>query len=113
MKIQVYDYKPIGSRIKEARLALRYTQEYVAEKIGVGNKHISDIERGFAGLSISVLMKLCDVLEVDSDYILFGKITETKNNNFNNILKKLTVQQRMYAEKFVALYAESCRDAQS
>ena len=113
MKIQSYDYKPIGARIKQARLNKRYTQEYVGEFIDVSNKHISEIERGIAGLSMSALMKLCELLEISADYILFGKISNDENNHFNILLNDLTTQQRMYAEKFVALYAESCKELQS
>jgi len=107
MKIQEYDYAPIGQRIKQTREAKRYTQEYVAEKVGVGNKHISEIERGCAGLSISVLMNICKFLETDADYILFGKITNANNNPFNKMMEQLTPQQTLQAQKLLEAYVNS------
>jgi len=108
MKIKEYNYDPIGKRIRQARLNLRYTQSYVAEQMGLASKHISQLERGASGISISTLMSICKVLQVDADYILFGKITEGNNNPFNSLLKKLTPEQTMYAEELLKVYVSSC-----
>ena len=108
MKIKEYDYKPIGHHVKQARKAKGYTQSYVAEKIGIGNKHLSDIERGFAGISIAVLIQLCKTLDTDADYILFGKITDSKNNPLNDLIKNLTPEQSLSAEALLEAYAKSC-----
>ena len=85
----------------------KYTQGALAEKIGVGNKHISDMERGYAGISVDVLIKLCEVLEVDSDYILFGKMTVDRSNPFNKLLDKLSPQQALQAQKLLDAYVKS------
>ena len=108
MKIKAYNFEPIGERIRQARLNLRYTQSYVADQMGLASKHISQLERGASGISISTLMSICSVLEVDSDYILFGKITEGNNNPFNSLLKKLTPEQTMFAEELLKVYVRSC-----
>ncbi|MDR1101797.1 MAG: helix-turn-helix domain-containing protein, partial [Clostridiales bacterium] len=55
MTPQEYDYKLIGYNIKQARKSKRYTQEFLAEKIGVGDKHVSNLERGKAGISVDLL----------------------------------------------------------
>ena len=108
MKIQEYDYKPIGHRIKKVREEKGYTQGYVAEKMGVGDKHISGVERGLTGVSIGTLMQLCKILDTDADYILFGKLTEGNNNPFNKLMKQLTPAQALYAEGLLEAYANSC-----
>ncbi len=107
MKIKSYNYEPIGKRIKNARLEKKYTQEYIAEQLDVSCQHISDIERGLNGMSVPALMEFCRVLEVDSDYILFGT-TAKKDNPLNNIINKLTPEQRMYAEEILTAYAKAC-----
>ncbi len=108
MKIKEYDYEPIGARIKKARSARKYTQEYLAEAINVSCQHISDIERGINGISISTLMDICKVLDTDADYILFGTVTRDDHNPLNKYLAKMTPQQSMYAEEILRAYSKSC-----
>lgn len=107
MKIKEYDYEPIGARIKKARLDKKYTQEYLAEAINVTCQHISDIERGINGISISTLMDICRVLDTDADYILFGTITRNNHNPFNKYISKMTPQQSMYAEEILISYSKA------
>ncbi len=108
MKIKEYDYGPIGARIKKARLDKKYTQEYVAEAIDVSCQHISDIERGINGISLSTLMDICKVLDTDADYILFGTMTRDNHNPLNKYLSQMTPQQSMYAEEILIAYSKSC-----
>lgn len=62
----------IGKRFKAAREQIRMTQEELAERIEVSPQYISDLERGVVGVSIATLKRLCTVLRVSSDQILFG-----------------------------------------
>ncbi len=63
----------IGERIKKSREASGYTQEKFSEAIDVSVQYISDLERGKVGTSIATLSKICKILYVSSDYLLFGK----------------------------------------
>ena len=62
----------IGQRVKQCREDVGLTQEKLAELIDLGDKHISAIECGAAGVSLPVLRRLCKVLSVSADKILFG-----------------------------------------
>ncbi len=62
----------IGQNIKRCRDSAGLTQERFAELIGLGVKHISAIECGAVGISIPTLMRVCKVLSVSSDEVLFG-----------------------------------------
>ncbi len=62
----------IGERIKTAREQCRLTQEQLAERIEVSPQYVSDLERGVVGVSIPTLKRLCIVLGISSDQILFG-----------------------------------------
>ncbi len=108
IKSSNYEYAPIGMRIKTSRKNKGYTQEYLAEKLNVSTQHISDIERGLNGVSVPALMDLCTVLEVSADYILFGTASGKSNNPIIQSLEKLTSHQRMYAEKLLQVYINSC-----
>ena len=60
----------IGQRIKQNREAAGLTQEALAEMIGLGVKHISAMERGAVGVSLSTIQALCKVLCISSDSLL-------------------------------------------
>jgi len=108
MKIKTnYNYEPIGKRIKIVRQERKYTQEYLAEKLNVSTQHISDIERGLNGMSIPALMEICKILDIDSDYILFGASNDSKNP-INKLIRKMTPEQSMYAEEILTTFAKSC-----
>ena len=62
----------IGSRIQQARKAAGFTQIAFAEKIGVSTQYISDLERGIVGASVPTIIKICERLNVPTDYFLRG-----------------------------------------
>lgn len=64
--------KEIGSRIRAQRELLGYTREFLAEKLDVSAKFCSDIELGVKGMSLTTLMKISEILYINTDYILFG-----------------------------------------
>lgn len=77
----------IGRNIKIARENANLTQEKFAEMISLATKNLSDIERGVVGISISSLIRICEVLSISSDDILFG--WTTKGDARNNISERL------------------------
>lgn len=66
------DFKLIGKRIAHKRRELGHTQWQVEEMADITQKYLSNIERATSGLSLDVLMRLCDALEVTPDYLLLG-----------------------------------------
>ena len=63
----------VGKNIQLAREEHHFTQEQLSERLGVTPNHMSAIERGVSGVSLELLEKLCEVLGVSSDSILFGQ----------------------------------------
>ena len=62
----------VGRRIRQAREAAGLTQERFAELIGVSPQNVSCVERGLAGVSLTVLRRMCEILQVSSDSLLLG-----------------------------------------
>ena len=62
----------VGRRIRQAREAAGLTQERFAELIGVSPQNVSCVERGLAGVSLTVLRRMCEILRVSSDALLMG-----------------------------------------
>ncbi len=76
----------IGANIKRERENAHMTQEHLSELIGIGVKSLSAIERGAVGISLSTLIKLCRILGVSSDALLFGR---TQGNDVSDMADRL------------------------
>lgn len=59
-------------RIRKAREDLGYTREKFAEKLDVSVSYLAELERGRTGISVKLLVKVCNVLGLSADYVLFG-----------------------------------------
>ena len=60
-------------RIRKARENMGYTREKFAEKLDVSVSYLAELERGRTGISVKMLVKVCGVLGLSADYILFGE----------------------------------------
>ena len=99
----------IGARIKEIRLKRNISQDTFAELIGVSNgAHVSNIERGFSGISVSKLMTICKVLDIEADYLLFGMTSNSVETSLHYYLKQLNRQQSQYLMEIITSYIKSC-----
>lgn len=66
------DLKELGKRIKLIRKGQDLTQEMLAEKAGVSQHYIYEIEAGRKAMSIHSFASLTCALDVSADYLLFG-----------------------------------------
>jgi len=64
--------RKIGRVVRERRLALNFTQECLAELLGVHWQTISAIERGVYPVSLLVFARLCQHLEIGPEKLLEG-----------------------------------------
>ena len=62
----------IGGNIQVAREQAGYTQDTLSEMLGMTPNHLSAIERGASGISLEALQRLCRLLGVSADRIIFG-----------------------------------------
>ena len=60
-------------RIRKARETMGYTREVFAEKLDVSVSYLAELERGRTGISTKMLKKVCSVLGLSADYVLFGE----------------------------------------
>lgn len=60
------------TRIRQARENMGYTREKFAEKLDVSVSYLAELERGRTGISVKMLVKVCSVLGLSADYVLFG-----------------------------------------
>lgn len=68
------DYAALGKRIKNKRVENKLTQEQLGEMCELSAAHIGHIERGTRILSVDVLFRIAQVLNVSVDYLLFDSV---------------------------------------
>lgn len=66
----------LHTRIRTARENLGYTREKFAEKLDVSVSYLAELERGRTGISVKMLIKVCNILGLSADYILFGELRD-------------------------------------
>ena len=54
----------LGARIKELRTAKNYTQEQIAERLGISRQKYARIENGANSITLDILSRIADVLDV-------------------------------------------------
>lgn len=85
--------KPFGRRIKELRTKKGYTQEFLAEKIGIGQRNLSKIECGTNFVTSETLSKLLSVLEVEAHELFNFKHNNDKEYLKNELLNAISTDK--------------------
>ena len=73
------------TRIRKAREEMGYTRERFAEKLDVSVSYLAELERGRTGISVKMLTKVCNLLGLSADYILFGGERNEDNKRMDAI----------------------------
>ena len=68
--VKELDFALIGRRIKEVRSEKHLTQEFLAKMTDVNVSHISNIETNKVKVSLTLLVNICNSLDVTLDYLL-------------------------------------------
>lgn len=80
-----------SDRLKEARLAKGYTQEQIAEKIGVAKSTYTGYEKGNREPNVNTIGKLMSELHVDANFLWQDGTTfpfELSYDEMENLVKK-------------------------
>lgn len=92
----------VGHRIQMVRENCGYTQEQFAELLDVGVQHVSNIERGATGVSLTTLKKTCQILNTSADYLLLGKSFSGESNLLTQQIQNLPIQQAVLVERSIS-----------
>ena len=77
-----------GERIKVLRSERGYSREHLAEKAGISEKFLYEIELGKKGFSAMTLLNLSEALGVSLDYIMTGTGSRKYDSEIIDILEK-------------------------
>jgi len=91
----IYD---LGEKLKTLRLQHGYSQKYVYEITGISQTALSGYETGEKTPSLEKLLKLSNLYQVSTDYLL--GVTKTNGNQFLDA-SSLTTEQFMLLKQFL------------
>ena len=84
----------LGNAIRTARIKMNLTQEQIAEMVDISPIHYKHLESEHRMPSIEVLFKLCDVLNLSLDSLLFVSAKDRPLlRDINNYAHKCTDKQ--------------------
>ena len=65
--------REIGERIRFLRIRSSFSQEKMADLLGISLNAFGNIERGETNFRISILMAMSNIFNVSTDFILMGE----------------------------------------
>lgn len=99
--------KEIGERISRRRKLMGLTQEQLAEKMDVSIQMISNLERGIKAIKIDNLVRLSEILNVSTDYILTGHQSPGDLDSLSKQIRQLSSESKGLIELIVSYYLRS------
>lgn len=97
-----------GEKVRALRLEKGLTQTQLADKIGLVKGSISAYEQGKKYPSVEVLIKLCSVFDVSSDYLIGlsddmrlmkSELTDEQMTMIRNLIRELEKYNILKAEQ--------------
>jgi transcriptional regulator with XRE-family HTH domain len=79
----------LGKRIKALRTCREYTQDKLAELVGISQKYLGEVERGEGNVSIDILTKIAEVLCVPLTSVLDNAHEQSPTELREEVLRML------------------------
>ena len=107
--MQYYDKKTVGKRIQKMRKSRNMTQCVLAEKLDyTKERQLQRIESGETACSVDKLMEIAQILEISTDYLLFG-VERVVEDRLYTIFEGKTEGQKRYLEKLLKAAADNIK----
>lgn len=103
----------IGGRIRRRRKQLGLTQEALSNKADVTTQTISNAELGLKGMRPDTIIRICAALEISTDYLLLGKISDADQSLFSDRLATLTPKQMKHLIDIVDSYLTAIQEKEA
>ena len=81
----------IGNNIKTHRLSKGMTQEQMAEKLDHSVNFVSLIELGKSGMSVTTILDICNILDIDVNCIFKGLLDYKMKNKDQNLIDNILI----------------------
>jgi len=104
------DKLTLGKKLRQIRMEKGYTQQSLAEKAGIGNVYLGEIERGLKMPSLNSFIRLVEALNVSADSLLREELSSGKEYIYDELTQKmqdLTPRQRKAASDILSAYLQN------
>ena len=98
--------KTFGKILKDFRLKNNYTQEVMAEKLGISLKYISRIENGYSGIKTKTLINYMNILGITPNTIFKEFMINkeiTKQIDISEKLNQLSEEKLNFVDNMIDL----------
>lgn len=100
----------LGSRIMQRRKQCGIKQSELAEAIGVSDNQISNIENGKSFPRLNSFLKICEILDCNSDYFLSGIVKNNVQENIIDLISVCTIEEQKVIWKLIDCYVHRSDD---
>ena len=94
----------VGQNIRFYREKAGLNREKLSELIGVSPRFLADCELGFVGISLTTLKKICEVLGVSADNILWNN--QNQPTTLQDMIAHIDPKYHPYLEKIITTQLE-------
>ena len=82
--------KEMGRRLLDRRKQLNLSQEALAKRAHVTPQTISTAELGTKAMRPETILKVCDALDISTDYLLRGQVVDSDTRLLDQKVSSLT-----------------------
>ena len=111
-----FDYRRMGSRIREKREYHHMSREQFAEELDITPRFLSDVEYGYKGLGLPKVLDACRILETTVDYLVgydYDRCGSEKRTHLEaellEALHDCSDEQLRYVIEMVKIFVDSHR----
>lgn len=112
-RMMYYNQLETGKRIQKLRRECYLTQEELAIKLNISDRHLRNLERGEYAPSIDLFVEIAAFFDVTLDYLIMGKALSDHEEHLRNKLhqkrlanQKLSLKLQRVAQNLAAIAEE-------
>ena len=80
-----YDVENLGHTVKMLRINRKISQILLAEKLGISQTYLSNLEHGRGIFSLKMLVTIAEIFDISMDELLSGKVNEDHNYSLHEL----------------------------
>ena len=100
----------VYSKLRNARTQKGYTQEYMADGLGISQKQYSRLENGESGITLDYLEKICEKLEINPQDLFTCEVKQENQNQSGGLANSAYLIVNEFSEKLIEQYEKRLKD---